>query len=151
MAEALTCTQCGGMLDENYRCPFCGAMYEKPQEQTTTYNVNIVNNYGSPTTTASAPNLPPPTAPPTNEAPPIDEEPQEEPTGGSAVQQESELDDKETKFIKDNSMQLIFLLAVAIGGVCFGVWLKHDWMIVVGVISGALFAALSKPLGGKKK
>lgn len=138
MAEVLTCNQCGGLLDENYKCPFCGAVYVKPQDNTTTYNVNIVNNYGTE----------PPPAPIQPPAQPTEEPPREKPTGGTDATNNTP---EETDFVKDNSFQLIVLLLVAILGVCIGIWRNHDWMIVAGLISGALFSALSKPLGGNKK
>ena len=48
--EDLTCTKCGGVLDENYVCPYCGTRFKPntPQQQVNNINIIINNNVVTP-------------------------------------------------------------------------------------------------------
>lgn len=48
--EDLTCTKCGGVLDANYVCPYCGTRFKPstPQQQVNNINIIINNNVVTP-------------------------------------------------------------------------------------------------------
>ena len=163
MPQVLNCSQCGGLLNEDYVCAFCGARYEKPTDTDITYNVNIVNNYGNPLANvhpAVTPNslatqvpTPPPAAGLAITNTDVDTEAaQEQPTAEKeSTNQTDESTAKVKQCIEDNGAQLCIYLIIALVGVVWGILGNHDWMVVVGLIFAALFGVCSKPLGGKKK
>lgn len=145
MPDMVVCTQCGGMLNEDYSCPYCGARYKKPETSSTVTNIIINNNYAP----APTPTVP---APVTTE---LEPEPEPEPTHEPPTQDESESEPEPTmsgltEFV-NNSLGLMCILLIAAVGLCiYGVNTDNELLITIGIIVGVVFVFLSskmKPRG----
>lgn len=145
MPDLAVCTQCGGMLNEDYSCPYCGARYKKPESSNTVTNIVINNNYvqAPPTPTPAPPAEPePPTPEPEPEPstpepePPAEPEP---PTSGL------------TEFVNNSFGLMVILLAATVGLCIYGVKTGNDFLIVLGLIVGAVFVFLSSKYSNSRK
>lgn len=145
MAEVLVCSQCGGMLDENYTCPYCGAHYKKPETTNNVTNIVINNNFAA--TPPVAANIPAPEPQPEPE-PQTEPEPQQEQEQEVSVEQEPH-ESGLTEFV-NNSFGLMAILLIAAVGLCiYGVNTNNDLLIGVGIVVGIVFVFLSSKMKPK--
>lgn len=142
MPEGLVCSQCGGPLNEDYVCTYCGTRYRKPESRNVT--INVTNNYNGVMPTAA------PAEPEQTPAPVIQE--QVEPVAqeqAPSTETEAETPSTEEKrssieeFV-NNSFGLLFLMLIGAGALLIiGVNTNNEFMIILGAVVGALFLFLS--------
>lgn len=148
MAEELVCKQCGGPLNEDYVCTYCGTRYQKPTAQTVT--INVTNNYNAPPMPQSAPEQ---LAPAPQQETPVPSE-SEQPSDSTLTESQPEQEKKEssglTEFV-NNSFGLLVLMLLGAGAlIVFGVKTNNDFMLIIGLVVGAIFLFLSSKFHGGK-
>lgn len=154
MPEGLVCSQCGGPLNEDYVCTYCGTRYRKPETQHVT--INVTNNYNA------APVCTPP-QPAEQEQPapePSTENSQEEQPSVSeqtsveqsqSQEQEQEQAGSALEQFVNNSFGLLFILLIGAGALIIGgVNTNNDFMLILGIVVGAIFLFLSSKYHKRK-
>lgn len=148
MPEGLVCTQCGGPLNEDYVCTYCGTRYRKPEAQHVT--INVTNNYNA---------APIPTPPVQQEQvmsePPVEQEQETSQIVGeqpeSDQEQEQEQKGSSLEQFVNNSFGLLFILLIGAGALIIGgVNTNNDFMLILGIIVGAIFLFLSSQYHKRK-
>lgn len=143
MPEALTCTQCGGILNEDYVCSYCGARFKKPDApEVNNVTINVTNNFHSQPAT---PTVVVPTSSPVNA------ETREPESTGTLVEAPQDNNSEEPttnkgnleEFVDNSSGLLILMLLASAGLIIFGVNTDNDFMLIVGGVIGAIFLFLS--------
>lgn len=145
MADVLICKQCGGPLNEDYVCTYCGTRYQKPQQPTVT--INVTNNYNAPTQQPQ----PEPAKEeevqaqkPPSEQVPVQEASEPEPEVEVPKNEEESPKQSSLEEFVNNSFFLLFLMLVGSGAlIVFGVKSDNEVMIIIGAIVGVIFLILS--------
>lgn len=154
MPEGLVCSQCGGPLNEDYVCTYCGTRYRKPETQHVT--INVTNNYN-----AAPVCVPPQPAEQEQPAPePSTENSQEEQPSVSeqtsieqsqSQEQEQEQTGSALEQFVNNSFGLLFILLIGAGALIIGgVNTNNDFMLILGIVVGAIFLFLSSKYHKRK-
>lgn len=155
MPEGLVCSQCGGPLNEDYVCTYCGTRYRKPETQHVT--INVTNNYNAAPVCAppqpaeqEQPAPEPPTENSQEEQPSVSEQTYVEQSQSQEQEQEQQQGSSLEQFV-NNSFGLLFILLIGAGALIIGgVNTNNDFMLILGIVVGAIFLFLSSKYHKRK-
>ena len=151
MPEALVCQQCGGMLNDNYQCSYCGTIYKKPDVPTThNVTINVTNNFNSQAATPSFVVQPPTPAEEPASAEEVVVANPDESVQNNDTQPVEDTPSGLENFVNNSAGLLILMLLASAGLLIYGVNTDNEFMILIGGIIGAIFLLLSSKYNKRK-
>lgn len=154
--EELSCKNCGGMLDSNLKCPYCGTQYktDDPTHVTTNNNTsntyNITLNVGAGADTSIIGNLLNGALP--QQQPAEEEQPEAEPEPAPEPEPEPEEPKPMTHYERHptltrlaSSAGLLFAVSIIACPVClyFGFQNENTTLMLIGIGAGILTGIIS--------